>query len=82
MVGGGVTERIGRRRLIGAIVIDMQRYLSYRFSWWWGCRIGLRRFSLVTVPLVSGLGGFGFVGLWLWWPLLWELWGFGSLWFW
>ena len=66
MVGGGVTERIGRRQLIGAIG-DMQRYLSYRFSWWWGCRIGLRRFSLVTVPLVSGLGGFGFVGLWLWW---------------
>ena len=75
-MGGGVTERIGRRRLIGAIGIDMQRYLSYRFSWWWGCRIGWR-FSLVTVPLVSGLGGFGFVSLWLWWPL--PLRSFGDL---
>jgi hypothetical protein len=62
VVGGGVTERIGRRRLIGAIGIDMQRYLSYRFSWWWGCRIGLRRFFF----------GDSSFGLWPWW--LWLCW--------
>ena len=80
-MGGGVTARIGRRQLIGAIG-DMQRYPSHGLSWWWARRIGLRRISLVTVPLVSGLGGFGFVSLWLWWSLLWELWGFGGLWSW